>query len=137
MVRKGEHGTAIVYADRFTPEAEKSRAGAAGEDPRSIPFLRRFTVFNVAQVDGLPDTCHATSAPPDPSLILPAAQAVIDARGVPFLIGGDRAFYAPCRDTVLVPPPAAFFEPVNWHRTALHELTHVTGHDSRLGQHRP
>ncbi|MGS1016142.1 ArdC family protein [Allosphingosinicella humi] len=134
MVRKGEHGTAIVYADRFTPEAEKSRAEAAGEGARSVPFLKRFTVFNVAQVDGLPDACHAKPAPPAPSLILPAAQAVIDASDVPFLIGGDRAFYVPTRDTVVVPPPAAFFEPINWHRTALHELTHATGHASRLGR---
>jgi len=31
-----------------------------------------------------------------------------------------------------VPPPAAFPEPINWHRTALHELGHWTGHRSRL-----
>ena len=27
-----------------------------------------------------------------------------------------------------MPPPAAYFEPINWHRTALHELGHATGH---------
>ncbi len=31
-----------------------------------------------------------------------------------------------------VPPPQAYFEPINWHRTALHELGHATGHRSRL-----
>lgn len=31
-----------------------------------------------------------------------------------------------------VPPPQAFFEPVNWHRTALHEGAHATAHPSRL-----
>lgn len=52
-VRKGEKGVTVVYADRFTPEAEKERARASGEDARTIPFLKRFTVFNVAQCEGL------------------------------------------------------------------------------------
>jgi antirestriction protein ArdC len=34
----------------------------------------------------------------------------------------------------MVPPPQAYFEPINWHRTALHELGHATGHPSRLGR---
>lgn len=47
-VRKGEKGTTIVYADRFTPEAEKERARQSGGDAKTIPFLKRFTVFNGA-----------------------------------------------------------------------------------------
>jgi antirestriction protein ArdC len=47
---------------------------------------------------------------------------------------GNRAFYVPALDYVQVPPPQAYFEPVNWHRTALHELGHATGHPSRLGR---
>ena len=34
----------------------------------------------------------------------------------------------------MVPPPQAYFEPINWHRTALHELGHAIGHPSRLGR---
>ncbi|MCA3572162.1 zincin-like metallopeptidase domain-containing protein, partial [Bradyrhizobium sp.] len=49
-------------------------------------------------------------------------------------IGGNRAFYAPGPDFVMVPPPQAYFEPINWHRTALHELGHASGHPSRLGR---
>lgn len=40
----------------------------------------------------------------------------------------------PALDYVQVPPPQAYFEPINWHRTALHELGHATGHASRLGR---
>ena len=53
-VRKGEHGTTVVYADRFVPEDEQRRAREAGEEAASIPFLKRFTVFNAAQCEGLP-----------------------------------------------------------------------------------
>ena len=52
-VRKGEHGTTVVYADRFLPEDEKRRAQEAGQEARAIPFLKRFTVFNLAQCEGL------------------------------------------------------------------------------------
>jgi antirestriction protein ArdC len=51
-----------------------------------------------------------------------------------FRIGGNRAFYAPTDDYVQVPPPQAYFEPINWHRTALHELAHASGHPSRLNR---
>jgi antirestriction protein ArdC len=55
-VRKGERGTKVVYADRFVSEDEKKRAAETGEEALAIPFLKRFTVFNVAQCEGLPDS---------------------------------------------------------------------------------
>ena len=48
-VRKGEKGTTVVYADRFTPDDERRRAERDGDDPNAIPFLKRFTVFNTDQ----------------------------------------------------------------------------------------
>ncbi len=133
-VRKGEHGTTVVYADRFTPEDEKRRARETGEHAAAIPFLKRFTVFNAAQCDGLPDNIAAIAPPPPPGLIEPRVEALIEATGIDFRIGGDRAFYVPAHDYVQVPPPQAYFEPINWHRTALHELGHASGHASRLGR---
>jgi antirestriction protein ArdC len=123
-VRRGEHGTTVVYADRFTPEDEKRRARETGEDAAAIPFLKRFTVFNAAQCDGLPEGVATVAASPPRGLIEPQVEALIRATGIDFRIGGDRAFYAPTSDYVQVPPPQAYFEPINWHRTALHELGH-------------
>jgi len=133
-VRKGELGTTVFYADRFVPEEERKRATETGDDPHSIPFLKRFTVFNTAQCEGLPDEISDTAWPPAPGLILPKVEELITATGINFRVGGDRAFYAPGPDYVQVPPPQAYFEPVNWHRTALHELGHASGHESRLGR---
>ena len=133
-VRKGERGTTVVYADRFTPEDEKRRAQESGEEASSIPFLKRFTVFNAAQCEGLPEDIAFEAPPPPPSMIEPKVEALIRATGIDFRIGGDRAFYVPAMDYVQVPPPQAYFEPINWHRTALHELGHATGHASRLGR---
>ena len=64
-VRKGERGQMIFYADRFTPENGRERRGAEGE-PRSIPFLKRFVVFNAAQCDGLPERLKADPTPLPP-----------------------------------------------------------------------
>ena len=70
-VRKGERGTTVVYADRFTPDAERSRAQEQGDDPRSIPFLKRFTVFNADQCDrpagGDRDRGPSPASGPDPA----------------------------------------------------------------------
>ena len=130
-VRKGERGTTVVYADRFVPKDEKRRAHEDGDEAQAIPFLKRFTLFNTDQCADLPVEI-ATAAPPPPTgLIEPTVEALIKATGITFRIGGDRAFYAPAEDYVQVPSPQAYFEPINWHRTALHELGHATGHRSR------
>lgn len=131
-VRKGERGTTVVYADRFTPEDERRRAEETGVAPGAIPFLKRFTVFNTDQCDGLPEDIAALAPLALPGLIEPQVGALIAATGIDFRIGGARAFYDSAHDFVQVPPPQAYFEPINWHRTALHEAAHASGHRSRL-----
>jgi antirestriction protein ArdC len=66
--------------------------------------------------------------------VLPRADALIDATGADFRIGGERAFYAPSLDFVQVPAPTCFRAPIDWYRTAFHELGHWTGHGSRLAR---
>lgn len=133
-VRKGERGTTVVYADRFVPADERRRAREMGEEAQAVPFLKRFTVFNTDQCDGLPADVATTAPMPLPGMIEPQVEALIKATGIDFRIGGNRAFYMPAEDYVQVPPPAAYFEPINWHRTALHELGHASGHPSRLNR---
>jgi antirestriction protein ArdC len=133
-VRKGEKGTTVVYADRFTPEEERRRAERDGDEPNAIPFLKRFTVFNTDQCEDLPEGLTTAPVPVPEGLILPHAEALIAACGADFRIGGERAFYSPSHDFIQVPRPEAYFEPINWHRTALHELAHWCGHPSRLAR---
>src|SRR5262245_48521206 len=51
-VRKGEHGTKVYFVKLLIRKGEKMRNGKIAE--RDIPMLREYTVFNVAQCDGLP-----------------------------------------------------------------------------------
>ena len=133
-VRKGERGTTVVYADSFTPEREKERARQTGDAAKAVAFLKRFTVFNVAQCEGLRPGLAADPAPLPERQIVPVAEAVIAASGVEFRIGGNKAFYSPTHDFMQMPPQPAFFEQINYYGTALHELTHATGHKSRLAR---
>ena len=131
-VRKGEKGTTVCYADRFTPKAEAEQARGEDREARTVAFLKRFTVFNIDQCEGLPEDMTAAPVATDPVLAIASADAVITASGATFNIGGDAAFYSPMHDFVQVPPQAAYHEPINWYRTALHELGHWTGHATRL-----
>ena len=157
-VRKGEKGTTIFYAARFTPKGDgDDRGGQAGNDgaasgrsherggseapgraneggdgEREIPFLKRFTVFNVDQCEGLPPRCLEGAAPLPPRELVPIAEALIAASGADFRVGGNEAYYSPSHDFVAVPPQQAFRSQIDYYRTALHELGHWTGHPSRL-----
>lgn len=132
-VRAGERGTMVVYADRFTPKDEAERAARAGEAPGVIPFLKRFTVFNLAQCEGLDGLCAAPAPPPEREIV-PHVENLVAATGADVRIGGDQAYYAPALDYVGVPPQPAFHHQIDYYRTLLHELSHWTGHPSRLGR---
>ena len=112
------------FSAEDTPEAEKERASREGDEVKAAPFLKRFTVFNIAQCEGLRGGLASDPVPLPEREIVPVAEEVIAASGVDFRIGGTRAFYVPGQDFVQVPPQPAFFEQVNYYRTCLHELTH-------------
>ena len=91
-------------------------------------------MFNSDQCEDLPLDLARPPAPVAENLILPQAEALIRATGADIRIGGNRAFYVPSEDFIQVPQPSSYFEPINWHRTVLHELVHHSGHPSRLNR---
>lgn len=138
-VRKSEKGVTVCYADRFVPKREQVDASRTGKDQQeaegaAIPFLRRYTVFNVDQCDNLPDHCVAPAEPLPEREIVPQAEALAVATRADIRIGGAKAFYSPSDDAVHMPPQPAFFEQINYYRTLFHELGHWTGHRSRLNR---
>ncbi len=133
-VMKGERGSMVVYADKFIPKDEMERVAKEGGDAKFTPFLKRYTVFNAAQCEGLPEGVAAKSEPHPECETIPRAENLIAATGADFRIGGDRAFYVPSQDFIRVPPQPAFFEQINYYRTCFHELGHWTGHASRLNR---
>ena len=130
QVRKGEHGSLVVFADRFT-KTETADNGDAIE--REIPFMKAYTVFNVQQIDGLParyQTKPETKG--EPLQLIENTERFFAATGATFRHGGNRAYYAPAADIIQLPAPEAFKDAESYAATKAHELTHWTKHPSRL-----
>jgi antirestriction protein ArdC len=119
-VRKGEHGTTVVFTKRVTIKKDD-------EDEKQLSVLRTYKVFNVAQIDGLPEAPVAPYTAPQG-----AVDRFIDSTHADLRYGGDRAFYAPAHDFIQLPPRGAFETESHFHATALHELCHWSGAKPRL-----
>jgi len=118
--------------DRNRPGVTKDENG---NGTKRIPLLRFYNVWNVAQTEGV-----QLKPLPEPREInpIPAAQAVVDryiSEGGPRLhVGGDRAAYAPLLDQIVMPQQRHFKDDQAYFATLFHEMTHSTGHHSRLGR---
>lgn len=129
-VRKGAKGVMCIFY-KMVERNSKSEAGEAEGDEGMVPMLKPFWVFNVADVEGLPE---------QPAPVLREFQAIeegefiLKASGAQIQHGGNRACYSPAADLIRLPHPDQFKAPVNYYAVALHELAHWTGHESRLAR---
>lgn len=133
-VIKGSRSTPVIFwkfLDRKDADVSEGQEGRTGK----IPLLRYYSVFNLDQVEGI-------SAPPAPEAAINSftpieiAEQIIS--GMPLRPdirhGGNEACYSPMLDYVKLPEPSAFQTPEEYYSTAFHELTHSTGHASRVGR---
>lgn len=133
-VKKGEKASMVVFWKWLTVEDEDT-----GEE-KEVPFLRYFNVFHIDQCEGLSPRFRASEAPPvDPAAANDAAEGIIADylhRSGVHLVSREssEAFYRPATDTVVLPLRQQFSETAEYYSTAFHELTHSTGHPSRLNR---
>lgn len=132
QVRKGETGSLVVYADRFT----KTETNDKGEDiEREIPFMKGYTVFNVEQIDGLPEQYRPKAIPlPSPVELHQASEEFFARTGATVRHGGHRAFFVPSLDVIQLPTPESFQDAESYAATKAHEFIHWSGHKSRLAR---
>lgn len=131
QVRKGEKGTTIVYANKFT----KTESDADGkETEKQIAFLNTYTVFNVGQVDGLPENLQETASPLPEEESGRIEQLETFYRALPATVyhAGNRAYYHIGTDRIVLPPFTAFTTPQAYYAVRGHETIHWTGHKTRL-----
>jgi antirestriction protein ArdC len=132
-VRKGEKGSLVVYANSVTRTEHDDTTGEDTE--REIPFLKAYTVFNVEQIEGLPDIYHAKAAAGiDPVQRIARAETFFACLNATIRHGGNRAFYAQGPDYVQMPPFECFRDAESYYATLAHEMTHWTKHSSRLAR---
>ncbi|WP_082545679.1 MULTISPECIES: ArdC family protein [unclassified Sphingomonas] len=134
MVRKGEKATQIVFFKTLEVEADKDGGSDEGEGTRKVGMLRGYHVFNVDQIDGLPDRFA-----PAPVAIVAgkerdaAAEAAIRSSGARIVEdGGERAYYHRGTDDIHLPAFDRFTTVGGYLATMAHEVVHWTGAPHRL-----
>ncbi len=131
-VRKGEHGSLVVYADKII-RTETTDSGEEAE--RAIPFMKGYTVFNVEQIDGLPEHFYGKpEARTDSVQRIAHAESFFAATGANIVHGGSRACYVPSTDNIHMPCIDFFRDAESYYATLAHETTHWTRHESRLNR---
>ena len=131
-VRQGEPGTQLEYW-RFPPKGEaRSKEAPAGEEPGKPQIIHRtYTVFNAEQCEKMPEREYRRPRPDweaseRAARLLRESGATIEHRY------GNRAYYQPKKDKIVLPPREQFRTYEAYYATALHELGHWTGHKERL-----
>src|SRR5882672_11128341 len=132
-VRKGEKGSPVVYANSITRNETDTDSGV--DVARDIHFLKGYTVFNVEQIEGLPAQYTAPASPRlDVSARIARAERFFGATGASLAHVGNRAFYRPSTDSIVLPPFETFRDAESYYATLAHETTHWTAHESRLAR---
>lgn len=131
-VRKGEHGSLVVYADKYLKIGVDDVTGE--ETAREVPFVKGYTVFNVDQIDDLPEDFYATAEGPkiDPAERIARVDEFLAATGAVIKHGGNQPFYAEKKDYIKMPRFEFFQDPESYYATLLHETVHWTRHPARL-----
>jgi antirestriction protein ArdC len=133
-VRKGEKACPVVFWKWLDVVGEN---GEGDGETKRVPFLRYYSVFNVAQCDGIEG--HVPAVPGGNARthkpIEEAERIVANMPKRPEIRQAlDRAFYSPSGDYVGMPSLEHFKSAEDYHSVLFHELTHSTGHESRLAR---
>jgi antirestriction protein ArdC len=141
-IKKGSKGEMIVYWNFIMKKVENgvNENGEKNYDTQKIPYLKYFTVFNLDQTENIPEK----KLPEDAFNMVPtvefnsiqACENIVNnyKDGPEIEYKGTIAAYSPSRDKVIIPEKVRFINPENMYSAIFHELTHSTGHKSRLSR---
>lgn len=142
---KGQSIPITYYGVKFyNPETKKYGKGmtfekakeliASGEEKKEymrIAVLGVYNMFNCSLVNGIEPPLAPQQAPIEHSEYI---TAIINGLGVNYKEEGNQAYYSPKTDTVVLPPSTMFKSEQAYYATQLHELSHSTGHPTRLNR---
>ena len=125
-VKKGEKSSLVVFWKWIEQEDEET-----GET-QEVPFLRYYNVFHIDQCEGITAKYITEAAFPDGASNVEHAQNIIydylGRTGVKLNHSeGDRAFYRPSTDEIVLPIRKQFISTAEYYSTVFHELAHSTG----------
>ncbi len=128
QVRRGEKSTLVIFWKQLDFRKKDEENG--DDERRRVPLLRSYSVFNAEQCEGVPALARPDEKTPE--LRHAEVEALFTRNEVDVRHGGSQAFFAPELDFIQMPPLVAFESEEHYWGTKLHELTHWTGHRSRL-----
>ena len=134
QVRKGEKSTIAIFYKSYTKEVEAPGTGEKSDEARRV--LKAYPVFNANQVEGLPERYYPAASL---DLVEPEGrEAEFDTffGAIPVTLRqqGGEAYYEPGADRITMPPAHLFTGFDQYYATLGHELSHWTGHPSRLAR---
>ena len=132
IVRKGSKATNIVWGGSYIVEDED------GKESRRSAF-RWLPVFNIDTIDDSGSDVKISDFLPDPGAVpappvIEDLEKILQAAGATIKYGGSEAFYCPSLDSIQLPDRSSFLDSIGFYSTAVHELTHWTGHKDRLNR---
>jgi antirestriction protein ArdC len=132
-IKAGEKSTLVVFW--HIGEERIIRNNQTGKDRKSKPILLRYyNVFNVCQTEGIAEKLGLGKAVPRVASIEQCEAIVSAMPNPPAREQSDCAWYRPSNDTVGMPARGLFNSSEEFYSTLFHELTHSTGHKSRVGR---
>lgn len=141
-IRRGEQSTLAVLYKPMSKEAHDEDGQVVRDEQGNIKMvqfalLRTHCLFNIEQTEDLPaeEQIH-NECDDQPAFIdhAPAEQLLVASGARIEHRYGDQAFYQPVRDLIQLPTKGQFEDVGSYYATALHELTHWSGHLSRLNR---
>jgi antirestriction protein ArdC len=129
-VRHGEHGTKVV----FVKQLRVTDKDGADDDEKLIPMMREYTVFNVTQCEGLPESIvqGKPQRVRNPDARDELADEFLHSTGADIREGHGEAYYVPSQDFISLPAFQGFKGADHFYNVAFHELTHWAGAKTRL-----
>lgn len=134
QILRGEKATPIIYWKMLDKKDQNGQTvlNEKGE-PVQIPFIRWSNIFNLDQTKGIAleklakvEVAAETGKE--------RAESILKSSGLKVVHAGDRAFYNPTLDFIAMPGKAKFAREADYYQTLFHEMTHATGHSSRLNR---
>ncbi len=133
-VKKGEKGSLVIKYGQY---AKKDDEQSSDEEAARRGYLKGYTVFNACQIEGIEFPQPPMPEPLPESEQCDLARRIVEAMpNPPTMHEGrySRAFYRPASDSVDMPARTCFKSEPSFYKTLFHELTHATGHASRLAR---